>query len=255
VGLLRRTPVRSALLLATIAAALVGGVGAGVAGAGDGDVPATISVTKTKVNAKWQEGWLLPGRSVVVTGRSDGAATIRAVLQRLGPPKTNPVRVNLPIKRAGTFTLTLPLYARSLPGRYSLRIIGWGESASIEPVETTVTLPSPVEGVADRSEVGTTPSGPWHVYDLRKKTSPVLRGQYKKLYSRFTFLSPPTGKDIRVLWTSNFGQHLLGTVTKHYHRQIDTNVSSGAPLAPGTWLIKLVVNGRVAKQGSIRIAS
>jgi hypothetical protein len=250
VAVTRHAPVRRTLLAAVVAGLAAAAAAAG-AGGGGGVVP-TIAVTKTAVNATWKEGWLLPGRAVVVTGTSDGAATIRAILERVGPPKTQPVRVDRNITRAGTFTLTLPLYVRSLPGKYTLRIVGLGESVGLEPAVATVALPFPLEGVVDRAEVGTTKNGPWHVYDIDHHTSPVLHGEYKTLYTRFRFLSPPRGGRIQVVWKQQW-RTIVGKKYKAYRDTIYTFASSGKPLPAGTWLVTLVVNDRVAKRGSVRI--
>jgi hypothetical protein len=187
-----------------------------------------------------------------VTGTSDGAARIRAILQRIGTPKTLPVRVDRTVTRAGPFTLTLPLYVRSLPGKYTLRIVGLDESAGLEPAVATVTLPPPLEGVVDRAEVGTSKNGPWHVYDIDHHSSPVLRGKYKELYTRFTFLSPPRGGRIEVVWRLQW-RKIVGKKYKAYRDTIYTFAKSAAPLPAGTWLVTLEVNDRVAKRGSVRI--
>src|SRR6266508_4987384 len=256
-----RARVRAALgCAALVSVGVLGGVGARAAGAGGGDdVAPTLSGTTAVFNAKWKEGWLVPGAAVRVTGRIDGPATLTAILRRVAHPKPpqNNVQLTKNIARAGRFTWDVPLAnSRALPGRYSLRITGTSGTADLEPVDLTLTLPSPPEGVVDRGEVGTTKNGPWYVYDIDHHMSPVLRGNYTMLYARFTFLSPPTGRRLKVEWKKQF-HIVVGYKYKEYQDKIYTRARTldGKPLPVGTWVVTLYVDGRVAKHGSVRIVS
>ncbi len=224
-----RARVRAALgCAALVSVGVLGGVGARAAGAGGGDdVAPTLSGTTAVFNAKWKEGWLVPGAAVRVTGRIDGPATLTAILRRVAHPKPpqNNVQLTKNIARAGRFTWDVPLAnSRALPGRCG--------------------------------EVGTTKNGPWYVYDIDHHMSPVLRGNYTMLYARFTFLSPPTGRRLKVEWKKQF-HIVVGYKYKEYQDKIYTRARTldGKPLPVGTWVVTLYVDGRVAKHGSVRIVS
>ena len=255
VATIRGVPGRSGLLVAlTAGVALLGGVGAGAAG---DDVAPTVSITKAVFDAKWSEGWLAPGAAVHVTGTVDGPAKLSAILRRIATPKPpqNDVHLTKNIPRAGRFTWDIRLSSsRALPGRYSLRIVGTSGTAELDPVDVTLAMPSPVEGVLDRAEVGTSQDGPWHLYDVDHHSTPVIHGKYTKLWTKFTFLSPPTGGKIVVEWRKKW-RVFFGHVSKRYSNTIYTWAAyePPVPLDKGTWLVTMKVNDRIAKRGSVRI--
>jgi hypothetical protein len=204
-----------------------------------------LTVSSAVASAHWKEGWLLPGANVRFTGSVDAASSLTAALRPLDRPGTVTARTTFEVAGAGPFSRQLRLPPRPLPGTYSLRLGGTSGAARLEPVDVTVTIPAPPEGVLDRAEVGTTPSGPWSLY--KTGTPPIVHGSHKELWMRFRFLYPPTGKNIELVWKLHW-HRVVGRVYKLYKDTLTTSVASGAPLPSGHWSAVLMIDGRVAKK-------
>ncbi len=204
-----------------------------------------LVVESAVTHAHWRQGWLRPGAAVVFTGSVTSPSTLTAALRPLSRPGVVTARASFDIARGGPFTARLGLPPRPLPGRYSLRVGGTSGTTALKTVEVIVTLPPPPEGVLDRVEVGTTPNGPWLLYNGH--SAPIVRGAHNELWMRFRFLSPPTGRHIEIVW--KMGWHtVVGKVAKRYADTVDTFCRSSAPLPSGTWTVDLTIDGRVAKK-------
>jgi hypothetical protein len=105
--------------------------------------------------------------------------------------------------------------------------------------------------VLDRAEVGATPTGPWLLY--KSGTPPIVHGSHKELWMRFRFLSPPSGKNIELVWKLHW-HRVVGKVYKLYKDTLTTSVSSGTPLPSGHWSAILLIDGRVAKKMDVIVS-
>lgn len=213
------------------------------------DAP-TLTVDTAVVTAKWKEGWLRPGASVRFTGTVGQATTLTAFLRPVDRPGTLTARLADFDVPAGPFSKVMPLPARALPGPYRLRIASTSPAPRPEPVEVMARIAAPPEGVIDRALVGTTRNGPWLQYV--GNTGPAVRGTHKALWVRFRFLSPPSGQRVEIVWKLNW-RRVVGRVYRRYRNTIDTYARSNAPLAKGTWLVVLKIDGRIAKRMSVRL--
>jgi hypothetical protein len=241
----RRWPVRAGL-----AFALFGGVALPTAFAAvRADAP-TLTVETAVVTAKWKEGWLRPGASVRFEGTVGQPSTLTATLRPVGRAGVVTARMPDFEVQAGAFSKVMRLPARPLPGPYRLRITSTSPAPRPAPVEVMVRIAAPPEGVIDRALVGTTRNGPWLQYV--GNTGPAVRGSHKALWVRFRFLSPPSGQRVEIVWKLNW-RRVVGRVYRRYRNTIDTYARSNAPLAKGTWLVVLRIDGRVAKRMSVRL--
>ena len=145
----------------------------------------------------------------------------------------------------GPFVLSLKLPPRPLPGAYGLRVLGTTAAGKIAPVNRTVRVPAPPEGVLNRALVSTTDHGPWLAY--RDNKPPVVRGSHKQIWMRFRFLYPPSGRDVELVWKYKW-HRVIGRIQRRYKNRIDAFVKSDAPLPNGHWVVVLKVDQRIAKQ-------
>lgn len=206
-------------------------------------VPLTLRTAVA--NAHWKEGWLQPGASVRFSGIAQGPTTLSAALRPFGRAGVVTARASFKLPAGGPFTEQLKLPPRPLPGVYSLRVGGTSAGASFDPVEIKVTIPAPPEGVLDRVEVSTTPSGPWLVYG--NGSAPVISGAHKELWMRFRFLYPPTGQHVQLVWKMRW-HVIVGKISKLVKDTLNTSVASGTALPSGHWVAVLKFDGRIAKQ-------
>ena len=145
---------------------------------------------------------------------------------------------------SGGYSGTLDLPHRALPGTYLLRVVGTSSGIALTPVEATLTLPAPPEGIVDKASVGLTAGG---------KAIRKVKGSVKQLYGRFHFLvAPKLRTAVRLVWrTPQF--NFVGEVRKRYSTNVRTFVKSGQPLPKGTWYCLLTVNEIVVKRVSVRV--
>jgi hypothetical protein len=244
--LTRRSPWRIGLLVALLGGLLL--LPAAFA-AVRADAP-TLTVDSTAVNASWKEGWLRPGAAVRFTGTAGQASTLTATLRPVDRPGV--VTARLPDFSAGpgAFSKTLPLPARPLPGAYRLHVASVGPAPRPAPVDVMLRIPAPPEGVIDRALVGTSLNGPWLRYV--GNTGPAVHGSHRTLWVRFRFLYPPRAGRVELVWKLQW-RRVVGKVHRRYKNTIDTFARSSTPLPKGTWLVVLKINGRVAKQMSVRL--
>lgn len=238
----RRVLICGSLSLVVLSAIAVPAAGAAVKGPA---AARTLKVGAPVTNARWREGWLRPGADIRFTGTVGAASTLTAVLRPLDRPGVVTSQATFEVTAAGPFTKHLRLPPRPLPGRYRLRVAGMSGATALRPVDVSVTIPAPPEGVLDQAEVGTTTNGPWLLY--KSGSPPVVHGSHKELWMRFRFLYPPTGKNIELVWKMRW-HTVVGKVFKLYKDTLDTSVSSANPLPAGHWSAVLRIDGRVAKK-------
>ncbi len=225
-------------------------VGAGVPAtfAAVRDEAPTLTVDRAVVSAHWNEGWLRPGAAVRFTGKVSVPSTLTAYLRPVGLDVVTARLIHFSVPRAGRFSGELRLPPRALPGSYDLRILSTSPAPRPNPVDVTVEIPAPPEGVIDRALVGTSPKGPWLRYV--GNTGPAVGGAHKTLWVRFRFLHPPTGKRIQIVWKLHW-HVVVGKVYRRYRNTIDTVASSREPLPKGVWLVVLKVDDRIAKKMNV----
>jgi hypothetical protein len=228
--------------------ALLLGVGAPSAGAG-AESP-TLTISSTLVTANWKEGWLRPGAAVRFAGRADAGTPLSAILRPIARPGIVTARLGFTVGPAGTYSKTMPLPPRTLPGRYRLRLLSTSAPPRPTPVEAVVRVPAPPEGVIDRALVGPTRNGPWLQYV--GNTGPAVSGPHTELWVRFRFLHPPLGRRVVLVWKLKW-RTVIGKVDRRYANTIDTYARSSSPLPKGVWLVVLTIDGRIAKQMSVRL--
>lgn len=213
------------------------------------DAP-TLTVETAVVNARWKEGWLRPGASIRFEGSVGQPSTLTASLRPVG--REGVVTARLPDFEvaAGTFSKVMRLPARPLPGPYRLRVASTSPPPRPAPVDLSVRIPAPPEGVIDRALVGTSRNGPWLRYI--GNTGPAVQGSHKVLWVRFRFLHPPSGGRIELVWTLQW-RKVVGKVFRRYRNTIDTYARSDVALPKGIWLVVLKIDGRVAKRMNVRL--
>ena len=212
---------------------------------------ASLKVSDATANAQWREGWLKPGANIVFTGTVGAPATLKAVLRPLDRAGTVTAVATYDVADAGPFSERMKLPPRPLPGRYSLSVSGTSGTTHLAPVKVAVTIPAPPEGVLDRVQVSTGPNGPWLNY--KGNQPPVIKGSHKELWMRFTFLSPPTGKNVELVWKLKW-HTVVGKVYKRYKDVLESSVSSATPLPSGHWAAVLKIDGRVSKKMDVLLS-
>jgi hypothetical protein len=229
--------------LAGVAAALALGALVLLSGAASSAVSqATLTLDAATVNASWEESWLTG--NVAFSGTVSGQSELNAFLRRIDPePKVVAARITFSAG-PGAYSGTLKFPNRALPGTYLLRVTGTSGGEELTPVETTVTLPAPEEGIVDTAYVSKTPKG---------KAVRRVKGPVKQLFATFHFSVPPEGAQaVRLVWrTPQF--NFVGEVRKPYSSTVTTFIKSGAPLPKGTWYCLLTVNEIVTKRVLVKI--
>ncbi|HEX4519233.1 MAG TPA: hypothetical protein VH063_06590 [Gaiellaceae bacterium] len=213
---------------------------------------APLSLTTAIANAHWSEGWLKPGANIRFSGTAQAPTTLTAALRPVGRAGVVTARASFELAHAGAFTEQIHLPPRPLPGVYSLRVGGTSAGATLPPVEIKVTIPAPPEGVLDRVEVSTSPSGPWLVYG--NGSAPVISGAHRELWMRFRFLYPPTGKQVQLVWKMRW-HVVVGKISKLVKDTLNTSVASKTALPSGHWVAVLKFDGRIAKKMDVILRS
>jgi hypothetical protein len=208
----------------------------------------TVAITSTSVTAKWKESYVKG--SVKFTGTETVAGTIEASLRSV---KTG--RLSTVVKRfavgTGSFTKSLPLSARPVPGAYRLRL---KEFPTGNASDQTVTIPAPPEGVIDVAYMTSKKNG---------RRMKVIKNA-RKVYAHFHFVAPPKTNKLTFKWQKpgNPKQRFTGFATKRYRTTIDTFVcvksSAGGSclnktLAKGKWYCIVIAKGRVVKRQDVRV--
>src|SRR6188508_638799 len=189
----------------------------------------TVTITSTSVTATWKESYAKG--SVKFSGAETVAGTIEASLRNV---KTGRL---LYAKRfqvaAGTFTNSLPLTARPVPGTYRLRL---KEFPTGNASDRNVIIPAPPEGVIDVAYMTSSKSG---------RRMKVIRNA-KIIYAHFHFVARPLANTLTFKWQKpgNPKVRFTGFATKRYSTTVDTFVCVkrtgggsclNVPLSKGKW--------------------
>jgi hypothetical protein len=206
-----------------------------------------LAITHTSVSAKWKESYVKG--SVEFSGTETVAGQIEASLRNIKSGRL------IAVKRfsvgTGSFTNSIALSARPVPGTYRLRLKEFPTGAA---ADRNVVIPSPPEGVIDKASMSRTKNG------TRMK---VIRDA-KTIYAHFHFVARPTTNTLTFKWQKpgNPKQRFTGYATKKYATNVYTFVcvkrSTGGsclnqPLAKGKWYCIVMAKGRVVKRQDVRV--
>ena len=227
----------SAIALAAVVAALIT-----VEAVHPATADATLTLDTSTLTASWKESWLTG--NVAFAGTVGEPSELTIILRRVDPKPTAVAAKRTLTVASGGYSGKLDLPHRALPGSYLLRVVGTSSGIALTPVEATLTLPAPPEGIVDKASIGLTPGG---------KAVRKVNGSVKQLHARFHFLvAPKLRTAVRLVWrTPQF--NFVGEVRKPYSTNISTFVKSGQPLPKGTWYCLLTVNEIVVKRVSVRV--
>lgn len=193
-------------------------------------------------SCKWRQGWFTGSVtfSATVTDQSQLQATVRSAKTQKLVVAPRQFSVG-----AGTFTRSVRLSHRPLPGTYVLELTGTSGGATLPDARKTFSVPTPVEGVADRGYASATRNGPAKRVFHRPRV----------IYAHFHFLQRPQASKVRFTWRRP-DYTIVGTVRKTYRDYFWTYVlTKGGVLTPGTWYCYLRVSGKLAKGLSVRVTS
>jgi hypothetical protein len=238
--------VKNLLLCAVGAALLVGGSAAAAPSGAN-----AVTITSAKVTAKWHESFLPKGkRKVTFSFTTTEAATYEASVR--GVAKGNLVAVKRFSVGAGTFTRSIELSPRPVPGAYTLRLKQTPTGAG---ADFPVVIPAPQEGVVDRAYFSRTQTGP------RVK---VFRGRTSTIIVHFHFVARPQARKVSFIWKKpgNPKVRFTGRATKPYKQTVSSFVCAkyighkcgGGQLRTGKWYAILKAAGRVTKRQLVVVA-
>jgi hypothetical protein len=224
------------LFVAVAAAALVS-----VSLASAAPAPA-LTLDSAKINAKWKESWLTA--SLSYSGTVAGAADLEAVLRPVG--RAGPPAAAIAFSADGSFSKTVKLPNRLLPGTYRLSIDGTSNGVGLTAVTRDLVNPTPAEGIVDKAWAASRPKGP-----------PVftVKGPRTQLWAYFHFVVPPKSTKLRVGWHSP-SFRWYGQATKPYTPTFASHVATagGLPLERGVWFVYLWSGSKVVKRARVRIS-
>jgi hypothetical protein len=206
-----------------------------------------LTITSTSVSAKWKESYVKG--SVKFAGTETVAGTIEASLRSV---KTGRL---IAVKRfsvgTGSFTNSIPLSARPVPGTYRLRL---KEFPTGSAADQNVIIPAPSEGVIDVAYMTNTKNG---------KRMKVIKNA-KVIYAHFHFSARPQTNTLTFKWQKpgNPKVRFTGFATKRYSTTVDTFVcvksTAGGPclnvlLRTGKWYCIVMAKGKIVKRQDIRV--
>jgi len=207
-----------------------------------------VTITSTSVTANWKESYVKG--NVTFSATETTAGTVEASLRNT---KTNRL---IGVKRfsveAGSFTNSIPLSARPVPGTYRLRL---KEFPTGSAADKNIVIPAPPEGVIDVAYMTSTKKG------ARMK---VIKNA-KIIYAHFHFVAAPTAKTLTFKWQKpgNPKVRFTGFATKPYKTTTETfvcvKILTNGPcrpnetLAKGKWYCLVMAKGRVVKRQDIRV--
>src|SRR5262245_36667558 len=91
----------------------------------------TLTVDSATVTASWKQGWLQSGAGIHIAGSVSVPATLRVVLRPAERSGVVTALQTYEVAQAGSFTETLPLPPRPLPGPYTLRVSGTSDAGPL----------------------------------------------------------------------------------------------------------------------------
>ena len=232
----------SAIRLVAVAGAIA--AAAGLPASGGGATGGTIAVTSIKFSGSWKESWLTAkvtyaGSVSDATDPVDLLAVLRPVGRAGVPAGSQKPRIGA----AGSFSGSITLPPRLLPGTYRLTVTGRAGTTVLVPGTKDVTNPAPAEGIVDFAIASATKGG---------RKANTVSSPRKDLYARFHFLVRPKSSKVHIGWFSpNF--RFLGEKDVPYKTTIFTHVGSDLPLARGVWFGFVGPKNHPAKRIRIRI--
>jgi hypothetical protein len=204
----------------------------------------TVTLSAAKLTAHWKESWLTG--TVTFSGTASAAAQVEASLRPISRPGQPPATATLSTTPTGSFSGTLKLPARMLPGKYQLSVTATVAGSSSAPATRVLVNPAPDEGIVDRSYASLTKTSP--------RINTVSSPRYV-LWVHYHFVVPPKVRNVTVKWHSpNF--RWCGKGTYPYQATISSRLyTTGTPLANGVWFAYLFSSKGVAiKRVRVRIA-
>jgi hypothetical protein len=145
---------------------------------------------------------------------------------------------------AGSFTRTVRLTPRLLPGKLTLRVQGADAGAVLVPVVRTIVLPAPKEGVVERAYISALQRGP-AATTLRDKA---------RIYATFRFAALPKGsRKITAHWIAPNGRKAPPD-GRPRTRTVSAVVGNGRDELPaGVWRCELRVDGTLVAVAKVRL--
>ncbi len=205
-----------------------------------------VTINSASVSAKWHESYVKG--SVSFSGTESGAIELGASLRNVATGHL------ISVKRfsvgGGTFTQSVKLSARPVPGTYRLRLKEMPAGAA---ADRNVTIPAPPEGVVDRAYTSNTNGPPVK----------VIRNA-KIIYAHFHFIARPQTNVLTFNWRKpgNPKVRFTGYAKKTYHANVYTFVcvkqSAGGSclnqeLRTGKWYCIVYARGRVVKRQEVTV--
>jgi hypothetical protein len=208
----------------------------------------TVTITGTPVvTAKWRESYVKGKVTFSATETIGGQ--IEASLRNVKTGRL--MRAKRFSVGTGSFTNSIALTARPLPGTYRLRL---KEFPTGNASDTNVTIPVPPEGVIDR------------VYFSKTQTGPrvqVFHGETSTIFVHFHFVARPQARTVQFIWKKpgNPKVRFTGAATKRYKPNVASFVCAkyigrncgGGSLKTGKWYAILKAAGRVTKRQVITV--
>jgi hypothetical protein len=204
----------------------------------------TVTLSSAKLVAHWKESWMTG--TVTFSGVVSAAAHVEAALRPVARTGSPAASTTLSTTPTGSFSGTLKLPARMLPGKYQLSVTATVAGTSSAPATRVLVNPAPAEGIVDRAYASLTRTS------SRINTASSPRHD---LWVHYHFVVPPKVRNVTVKWHSpNF--RWCGKKIYPYQATISSKVySTGTPLANGVWFAYLFSSKGVAiKRVRVRIA-
>jgi hypothetical protein len=202
----------------------------------------SLTLDSAKLTARWNESWLVGTLSF--SGTVGDAAQLQAVLRPMGAA-AQPTAV-LAFAATGSFSKTLKLPARMLPGAYRLSVGGVANGARLLTETRDLVNPRPSEGIVDKAWASARAGGP-----------PVstVRGPRSRMWAYFHFAVPPRSGKVTVGWHSP-SFRWYGRVTRPYSVTVRSSLatSPGHALERGVWFVYCFSDGKVIKRTRVRIS-
>lgn len=207
-----------------------------------------VSITGASVTAKWHESYVKG--EVAFSGTTSAAGQLEVSLRNVASGRL------IGVKRisvgSGSFTNSIPLSARPVPGTYRLRLKEFPTGAA---ADRNVKVPAPPEGVVDYAYTSTTKNGP----PLK-----VIRDA-KKIYGHFHFVARPQTNVLTFNWRKpgNPKVRFTGYAKKPYKANVVITFVcvkklEGGPcldqdLRKGKWYCIVYALGKVVKRQLVTV--
>jgi hypothetical protein len=206
-----------------------------------------VTITNASVTAQWKESYVKG--QVSFAGTKTTAGEVQVSLRNVATGRV--MRTLRLTVGAGSFTGSLRLTARPLPGTYRLRVKEFPTGAA---ADRNVDIPAPSEGVIDMASMSATRSG-------RRMT--VIKNA-KKIYAHFHFMARPQTNTLTFKWQKpgNPQVRFTGYAKKPYATDVSTFVcvksTAGGScldrqLRTGKWYCIVYADGKVVKRQDVRV--